>query len=86
MSRLLNLTIKINDRARYKNTPDTFGTLAGTSSRVIEIIPNSLEIKDQEGTVITELKKSSSFGNFSVGDIRNIKVSFEDLDIPISWA
>jgi hypothetical protein len=89
MSRLLNLTIKINDRARYQNPPNLevgFGSPAATSDRIIEIRPNSLEIKDQEGTVITELKKSRDFGNFTVGDIRNIKITSEFLDIPISWA
>jgi len=82
MTKLLNLTIKLNDKDKYdKVTPGVIRD-AFVSSRLIEIA--GLEIKDQAGNTITELKKSQLFGNFQVGDIENIKLPFSVLDIPIS--
>lgn len=85
MTKLLNLTIKINNVTNYKND-----TSAGANYRIIE--PVILSIKDQNGRSVSELKthiKSSNIGRgkLPVSNIRKIKISsFPSLDIPISWA
>lgn len=85
MTKLLNLTIKIDNKTKYKKGSSLVA--AGTPPRTIELTGGSLEIKDQNGVIVSELK-SSNFGggNFSVNDIKNIEVFFSVLDIPISWA
>jgi len=83
MIKLLNLTIKIDHKDRYKNAGSN-GIVYFNPPRIIE--PTNLEIKDQEGNTITELKKSRMFGNFQVGDIKNINLSASVLDIPVAWA
>jgi len=84
MVKLLNLTIKINDKNKYDKVPPGAISLLD-SSRLIEI--SGLEIKDQDGTVVSEFKNpNGDFGTsrVSVNDIKNIKLNFSVLDIPIS--
>jgi len=87
MTKLLNLTIKIDHKDKYKNDSGNGVFNFINPPRVIE--PTNLSIEDQGGTIVTQLKiKSNSgfFGNdkFLVNDIRKIKIFFQTLDIPIS--
>jgi len=89
MIKLLDLTIKINDSDKYKNS-----TTGGPNDilplhRIIK--PSSLKIKDQTGGNISKLKTRNSLGVVSetellVRDIKEIKIFFSSFDIPISWA
>ncbi|MCE8163289.1 MAG: hypothetical protein I3273_03875 [Candidatus Moeniiplasma glomeromycotorum] len=86
MTKLLTLTVKAK---KYEVEPvfhfGGFGTPPPSLNRHLEL--DKLEIKDQDGTTINELKVSGSFSaSKKVVDIKNIKLCFPIWDIPISWA
>src|SRR5688572_15088742 len=77
MTKFLDLTIRIDHKDRYKNAADI---------NFRDIKPTSLEIKDQNREIVSELNTTVFSSRFFVSDIKNIRVAFADLDIPISWA
>jgi hypothetical protein len=89
MTKLLNLTIKINHKNHYKNAGGA-GLFYTYPPRIIE--PTSLVIKDQAGATVSRLKirNDSGFGasnaEFLVSSIKKIQVDWSVWDIPISWA
>ncbi|CAG8455872.1 2007_t:CDS:2 [Ambispora gerdemannii] len=63
MTKLLNLTIKIDNKDKYKNDSGNGVFNFINPPRVIE--PTNLLIKDQGGTIVTQLKIKSNSGFFA---------------------
>ncbi|MCE8163790.1 MAG: hypothetical protein I3273_07150 [Candidatus Moeniiplasma glomeromycotorum] len=81
MTKLLNLTIKINGKTKYRNDPKN------DKDQIIELA-GPIEIKDQSGKIVSQIKEKKYGSKYLVKNIKFIKLSSFSgrLDVPISWA